>query len=229
LLDLACGPGRVAIPMARHFANVLAVDVEPEMIATGEGEARRHGITNIAWRVGRAENLQLPSGSIELVTIGEAFHRLDRARILEYASICLQPRGSLATLGGEPVWRGEEAWKRALVKVVNRWTGQVLGDPNEALWGGPSDELRAAGFQVEEHEWAVEQVWTCDSVVGFMRSTSIASGKRLATVRIGSRRICAAHCSRVNRTSVSSASRDSVIRSAGRMDDDGCTAFARSL
>ena len=57
LLDLACGPGRVAIPMAPYFNNVMAVDVEAEMIAVGEIEARRRGVANIVWHVERAENL----------------------------------------------------------------------------------------------------------------------------------------------------------------------------
>ena len=175
LLDLGCGPGRVAIPMAPHFDNVLAVDVEAEMIAVGEQEAGRRGIANIAWRVQRAEDLELPDSSVELITIGEAFHRLDQQRILERAVRWLQPRGSLATLGAEPVWRGDEKWKRVLVDVVNKWTAQALGDPSETGWGGPVDELRAAGLEVEEHELVVERIWTCDSIVGFMFSTSIAS------------------------------------------------------
>src|SRR5262245_10179816 len=54
LLDLACGPGRIAIPMAPYFRNVIAIDLEPEMIGVGKAEAARRGATNIAWRVGRA-------------------------------------------------------------------------------------------------------------------------------------------------------------------------------
>jgi hypothetical protein len=33
LLDLACGPGRIALACAISFEHVLAVDIEPEMIA----------------------------------------------------------------------------------------------------------------------------------------------------------------------------------------------------
>ena len=43
LLDLACGPGRVALPLAPHFAEVLAVDQEPEMIEVGMEEAGGSG------------------------------------------------------------------------------------------------------------------------------------------------------------------------------------------
>jgi SAM-dependent methyltransferase len=178
MLDLACGPGRVAIPMAPYFGRVLAVDIEPEMIAVGEQEARARGITNITWRVERAEELTLAPRSLELITIGEAFHRVDQDLILAHALRWLEPGGSLATLGGEPVWRGKEKWKRVLVDVVNRWTGQSL-DPIVDAWGEPTASLCAAGLKVEDHVWAFEKMWTCDSIVGLMFSTSIASRRVL--------------------------------------------------
>jgi SAM-dependent methyltransferase len=175
LLDLACGPGRIAIPMAPHFRSVLAVDVEPEMIAVGELSATRCGATNIDWRVTRAEQLEFSPASVELVTIGEAFHRLDQSRVLELVRDWLVTGGFLATLGGEPVWSGSEPWKRVLVDVANQWTSLKLGDPSVAEWGGPRDVLLAAGWHVTEFQMHVEAVWTTDSLVGFMRSTSFAS------------------------------------------------------
>jgi SAM-dependent methyltransferase len=179
LLDLACGPGRIAIPMAPFFSRVLAVDIEAEMIATGKHEAGARGIGNIVWRVERAEDLRIRPHSIELVTVGEAFHRLDQIRVLARVVNWLEPHGALATLGAEPLWRGEEPWKRLLVEVVNRWTGQALGEPNNSAWGGPGDALREAGLEVDEHEHAVDWVWPSDSIVGFMFSTSIASRRVL--------------------------------------------------
>jgi SAM-dependent methyltransferase len=179
LLDLATGPGRVAIPMAPHFERVIAVDAEAEMIDVGRREADRLGIENIDWRLQRAEALELPSASIELVTIGEAFHRLDQPRVLERAMRWLQARGAFATLAGEQVWRGEEPWKRVLVDVVNRWTHGALGDPNAVHWGGPVEMLSAAGLIVHEGEHVFERVWTCDAIVGYLFSTSIASRRVL--------------------------------------------------
>jgi SAM-dependent methyltransferase len=145
LLDLACGPGRVAIPMAPYFNSVLAVDVEAEMIAVGEQEARRRGVTNIAWLVKRAEDLELPGRSLELITIGEAFHRLDQQRILERALGWLQRRGSLATLGGEPVWRGPEEWKRVLVDLDGRAVHARSAVPG-FVPGSPTTDVELAAW-----------------------------------------------------------------------------------
>jgi hypothetical protein len=104
--------------------------------------------------------------------------------VLRQALAWLGPGGSLATLGGEPIWRGTALWQRALVEVVNRWTDDALGDPAALRWCGPADLLEAAGFVVEEHEVVVEQMWRCDSIMGFLFSTSIASRPRLGE-RVG--------------------------------------------
>ena len=85
LLDLACGPGRVTLPLAPFFTDVHAVDLEPDIIAAGKDEANRLGLSNIRWTVGRAEDVEQAPGSVELVTIGEAFHRLDQRRVGELA------------------------------------------------------------------------------------------------------------------------------------------------
>ena len=50
LLDLACGPGRISIPLASSFREIWAIDLEPEMIEVGQEEARRRGVANIRWR-----------------------------------------------------------------------------------------------------------------------------------------------------------------------------------
>ena len=179
LVDLACGPGRITIPMASHFRRVVAIDIEPEMIAVGKQRANRLGISTIDWRAMPAEQLDLAPASVELVTIGEAFHRLDQNRILQLASEWLVSSGCLATLGGESIWSGREPWKWIVVAVANRWTSITLPEPAAAQWGRPHDIFSNAGWEVVEYQMCVEMVWTTDSIVGFMRSTSFASANAL--------------------------------------------------
>ncbi|MGH6987839.1 MAG: class I SAM-dependent methyltransferase [Caulobacteraceae bacterium] len=73
LLDLACGPGRIALALAHRFDRVWAVDLEPEMIAVGRTEGERLGIANVAWSIGAAGQADIPNASVDLITIGEAF------------------------------------------------------------------------------------------------------------------------------------------------------------
>ncbi len=77
LLDLACGTGQITFGLTSHFAEVWAVDQEPETIEFARAKARARGVDNVRWIVGRAEDVDADS-SFELVTIGNAFHRLQR-------------------------------------------------------------------------------------------------------------------------------------------------------
>ena len=96
LLDLGCGPGRVVLRLAPSFATAMAVDPEPEMIDEGRQIAADLGIVNIDWVVSRAEGLRIPDESIDLVTIGDAFHRLDQRFVAERVRGWLRGNGALA-------------------------------------------------------------------------------------------------------------------------------------
>ncbi|WP_063043718.1 class I SAM-dependent methyltransferase [Nocardia pseudovaccinii] len=98
LVDLACGTGEIAIPLHTRFAHVQAVDLEPDMIEVGRTKAAQAGATNITWSVGKAEDLAVTEPA-QLVTIGNAFHRLDRPLIAQRAHQWLAPDGCLAILG----------------------------------------------------------------------------------------------------------------------------------
>jgi len=122
LLDLGCGPGRVALALAPSFREVWAVDLEPEMIEVGKEEAKRLDITNVEWIIGMAEEFNAPLASFQMITIGEAFHRLDQDQITEKAFGWLSPKGHLVIMGGHYITRGSEKWKGVVNEVVKKWT-----------------------------------------------------------------------------------------------------------
>jgi ubiquinone/menaquinone biosynthesis C-methylase UbiE len=49
VLDIGCGPGRVAIPIAKRVTDgqVVAVDMQPGMLERAQEKARRDAVTNI--------------------------------------------------------------------------------------------------------------------------------------------------------------------------------------
>jgi len=187
LLDLACGPGRVALGLAASFGEVWAVDLEPEMVAVGREEAARRGAGVIRWIVGRAEDAPIAPASVDLITIGEAFHRLDQGLIANKALAWLKPGGCLATLGTEGMLAGGEPWKEAAGEVARRWMarafpeGWAQGREGAAL--GPEGHervLRQAGFvDVGSREFAEPRAWSFEEVAGYLRSTSVCSERAL--------------------------------------------------
>lgn len=187
LLDLACGPGRVALDLATAFESVWAIDLEPEMVEVGKQEATRRGVDNITWFVGRAEDFVAPPGAFDLITIGEAFHRLDQILVAQAALGWLKPGGCLATLGSEGVLVGRETWQKTVAQVAQRWMERAFpGGWGVARVGaevGPGSQermLQRAGF-IDVTEWSFQEPrdWSFDEIIGYLKSTSVCSRKAL--------------------------------------------------
>ncbi len=122
LLDLASGPGRVTLKLAPYFSKVLANDVDSEMISVGKSEAVKCKINNIEWLIGKAEELMMESNSIDLITIGEAFHRLDQNRITNLSLRWLKPGSYIALMGCFGLYDGNEVWQNVIKKIISKWT-----------------------------------------------------------------------------------------------------------
>ncbi len=182
LLDLACGPGRVALALVSSFREVWAIDLEPEMVAVGQKEAAQRGVTNITWMVGKAEALHAPPAACELITIGEAFHRLDQQLVAKQALQWLQPGCCLANLGSDGVMEGKEPWQRLVADIVRRWTSRVRpsggGSEQPKPGSGPTHYelvLRDTGFEaVASYQFVEGHTWTIETIIGNLYSTSFA-------------------------------------------------------
>ncbi|MFE7802924.1 class I SAM-dependent methyltransferase [Nocardia sp. NPDC057440] len=180
LVDLACGTGEIAIPLHERFTHVQAVDLESDMIEVGRTKAVEVSADNIAWSVGRAEDLAVTEPA-QLVTIGNAFHRLDRPLIADRAREWLAPGRCLAILGSSTPWSGTEPWQTIAVDVVARWSGEPGRPPSASeptAGGGPArrtheEILCEAGFaDVTEYQFPTPHAWTVDEFLGFLWSTS---------------------------------------------------------
>lgn len=188
LLDMACGPGRVTIPLTEFFGEVWAVDQEPEMIEVGRARAKRKGVTNIRWMVGRAEDVEAAPGSFELITIGEAFHRLDQGVVADQAFEWLVAGRCLATLGCFGLMAGQEPWHDVLRAAVGPWTdrgaaAQSTSARRSQQTRGTDHEravLTGHGFEhVGSFDFPRPHVWTVDSILGNLRSTARYSTRAL--------------------------------------------------
>lgn len=185
LLDLACGPGRVALPLASSFGEVWAIDLEPEMIEVGKSVAEKRGINNIRWFVGKAEELEAAPSSFELITIGEAFHRLDQEVVARQALRWLQPGGCLAILGWNSLVGGDTPWQRIVADITRRWQRQIASAnanaTSEKPGSGPEHNrsvLGDFGFEdVDSYEFPHTRQRTVESIIGWLFSTSRFSEK----------------------------------------------------
>lgn len=178
LLDLGCGTGEIAVPLAPWFAEVVGVDVEPEMLQEAAKRAVAAGCSNIHWYQGSAMDYVAPQQSFELITIGSAFHWMDRALLARRCQDWLVPGQPLAILGSNSTWTGTAQWQGIARTVIRRW----LGEARRAGSGnfGTSERrhevvLADEGFETEEFHKLVYYTWELNSFIGYLFSTSFAS------------------------------------------------------
>lgn len=78
VLDLASGPGFVAMAFAPHCARVVGLDATDRFVERARGEAMRRGLANVCFAVGDAERMAFPAGTFDLAVCRFAFHHFPR-------------------------------------------------------------------------------------------------------------------------------------------------------
>jgi SAM-dependent methyltransferase len=189
LLDLACGTGQLGFALRRHFREVWAVDLEPDMITVVRDKARTAGVTGMRTMISSAEDLTAPAGAFQLVTIGNAFHRMQRETVAANVFRWLERGGRLALIWGGSPWDGGQPWQAAVNGLMARWRERVAALGGDRIPAGyeqarqarPDLEiLRAAGFAVTDTTtFGHEHEWTPDAIAGYLASTSVLSAAAL--------------------------------------------------
>jgi SAM-dependent methyltransferase len=98
LLDVGCGPGILALALARFFAEAVGVDPDEDMLAEAARQAALRGVANARWVAARAEELPAGLGEFRVVTFGNSFHWTDRDRVAAAVLAMLEPGGAFAHL-----------------------------------------------------------------------------------------------------------------------------------
>jgi len=131
-LDLGCGPGKIAIILADHFAEVTALDPAAVMIEAGRrADAGLHG--NIVWAHQRAEDIGTDQ-AFDLITAGTAIHWM-RHDLLFPKLAAVAPL--LAVISGDEPQQppcGREAWIEFKIRWLAR-LGRVYDQPGREAEG----------------------------------------------------------------------------------------------
>jgi ubiquinone/menaquinone biosynthesis C-methylase UbiE len=180
LLDLACGTGQLAFPLRRWFAEVWAVDAEPDMVELVRAKAAAAGAGEVRAIVSSAETLHAEPEYFDLAVVGNAFHRLDRDLTARRVLGWLKPGGYLALCWSSSPWTGEDDWQRALEASLDKWMSALGAEGRiPAGWDlvrqrrPDTQVLSDAGFEMAgSHEFRIEHRWSVPELAGFIRSTS---------------------------------------------------------
>ncbi len=200
LLDLACGTGQLSFALCRWSSEVCAVDAEPDMISVARQKAAAAGLDGVRFEVCRAEDVPAQAGSLDLVVIGNAFHRLRRTAVAASALRWLRPGKFLALVwGGSPYGEhGTARWQQVLAETVRRWTsrpelgGRVPAEYAEDRREHPDLEiLQEAGFRLAGLAGVRCQPGLDDPVAGRRPALDLGAVER-GTRRAGDRVRCRA-------------------------------------
>lgn len=195
LLDLGCGPGPVAMALTHLFEEVLAMDPDDGMRAEGERIARERGISNIEWRFGGSKDLSPKLGQFRLVTMGNSFHWMDRARTLDALYDLVADGGGIAVVGeGAPIPPPPMTpWRAAINGVIKRYLGDRPLPWENSIFlrqhldaGPPPPEQRHEAYiarsrfkGLTSYVESFDVEWTVDSIIGNLFSMSFCSRRVL--------------------------------------------------
>jgi 2-polyprenyl-3-methyl-5-hydroxy-6-metoxy-1,4-benzoquinol methylase len=130
VLDVACGAGQIAIPMARAGAKVVGVDIASNLIAQARARAQAEGV-QMRFDEGDAEELPFADASFDLVVtlIGAMFApRPDRVSA-ELLRVC-SPGGRIVMAN----WTAE-GFVGLLFKTMAKHVAPPPNIPSPLLWG----------------------------------------------------------------------------------------------
>jgi len=96
MVDVGCGSGQSTAGFATYFSKVIGCDPSPNQIEVARSN---NNCENIVYQVGPAENLDVPPGSVDLVTSGQAVHWFDFKAFFNECHRVLKPNGCLLLHG----------------------------------------------------------------------------------------------------------------------------------
>jgi SAM-dependent methyltransferase len=187
LLDVGCGPGTVALLIARLFHSVVGLDPDAGMVAEAKRAAAEAGIDNTTWFRMRAEELPGSLGSFSVISFGQSFHWMDRPRVATAVRDMLDPNGVVVQVdlwhtspsGAKPQSGPYPAVpESAIDELRRRWlgphrrAGQGFRDTSPS---GEDEVFQAAGFAPERVVLVPDDrriTQSVDDVVAWVLSTS---------------------------------------------------------
>lgn len=133
VLDLACGTGNLAIPLARSGCIVTGLDIAPNLLEQARERAKSEGLS-ITFDEGDAEQLPYPDGSFDAVVtmFGAMFAPRPELVASEMARV-LKPGGLLAMANWDP-----QSFTGEMFRAGAKHVPPPPGVPPPVMWGDES-------------------------------------------------------------------------------------------
>jgi ubiquinone/menaquinone biosynthesis C-methylase UbiE len=96
VIDVASGPGFVAMAFAPHCGRVIGIDATDRFVARATEEAARRRLENVSFMLGDAERMAFPDDAFDVAVCRFAFHHFPRpAAVLAEMRRVVRPGGTI--------------------------------------------------------------------------------------------------------------------------------------
>jgi ubiquinone/menaquinone biosynthesis C-methylase UbiE len=187
LLDLGCGTGEIALPLAEYFKKVLAYDPDAEMLKLAQRKASQQNAKNIEFAQKSSDNLLEITSSVKLVAMGMSFHWMDGVKTLVDIKKILTDDGGVAILNqrhnlnvyskliNEP--NGITDQRNGVVEeCVKKFFGETRRAGKQSYITGTQsfgEMLNQAGFRdIDEQTFDTTNQRTIGQIIGYIYSAS---------------------------------------------------------
>jgi SAM-dependent methyltransferase len=172
MLDVACGPGNLAIGFSPYVAECMAVDREPEMLRVARVLAAEAN-ANITFLESGIEDLNCQAGCFDFATIGRALHWLPREATLAVFERVIAAGGRIAICGSTTTDVPMNAWAAKFRELRRTWASEYDESryrPDMDQWFAPSRFRRIDDIAVKSRHRV-----TIPHLIGRALSFSITS------------------------------------------------------
>lgn len=176
-LDLGCGAGQLTFGLAPYFAQIIGMDPDLEMLHEARRAAGDAGLANLQFIAGSSWDLAPSLGAFRLVTMGDAFHWMDRDAVLHTLYELLTPGGGVAIVSH--TLATPEGYQELVDATLKRFLGEKRR-AGQGYYSHPPERhevvLRRSAFTMLA-PWSYErrQNWSVAQILGYLYSTSYAA------------------------------------------------------
>jgi ubiquinone/menaquinone biosynthesis C-methylase UbiE len=151
-MDLACGPGTLALRFAKHVRWIVGVDLTPAILKRARNSAQTDGIGNLFFALGDARALPFADASLDLVVTSYSLHHIpDPERVIREMARVLRRGGRAGMLDMLVPEDPSAAERRNRIEVARdpSHTRALPKSEFEKLFAGAG--LRVTASELDEH------------------------------------------------------------------------------
>jgi len=177
LLDLGTGTGTLARGFAARDCSVIGLDISSQLLEQAKDLSLQQGL-DIEFRLGKAEETELPDKSFDVVSAGQCWHWFDRPRAATEVKRLLKPGGTalIAHFDWLPLSGNIVDMTERLIQTYNPKWYERFGNKN-GIYPDWFRDLRDAGFEhVTSFSFDVDVPYTAEAWRGRIRASAGVGG-----------------------------------------------------